>query len=155
MKLIIEIPDNELKNPLKNIHLLIDNGIITEVCIKKYDKDEPYFMNLNYAPLEECDDCISRLDAINIVVCDILSSAIVYGRTEEGMAARKAIIDGLKRLPPVTPAEKVGQWRHYEGMLICSECGAEYYDEIMEYCGDDVPKCCPDCGSRMRQEREE
>jgi len=44
---------------------------------------------------------------------------------------------------------KTGHWRHYEGMLICSECGTEFYDDIMEYCGDDVPKCCPNCGCRM------
>ena len=60
MKMIIDIPDNELKVPLRNIHLLISNEIVTEVCIKKYDKDKPYFMNLNYAPLEECEDTISR-----------------------------------------------------------------------------------------------
>ena len=109
MKLIIDIPDNELKVPLKNIHLLISDGNVTEVCIKKYDKDKPYFMNLNYTSLEECEDVISRQAAINVVVCDILSSAIVYGRTEEGMSARKAIVDGLKRLPPVKPAEKGGE----------------------------------------------
>ena len=100
MKLVIDIPDNELKDPLKNIHLFISNGNITEVCIKTYDKDKPYYMNLNYSFFEECDDVISRQAAINVVVCDILSSAIVYGRTEEGMSARKAIVDGLKRLPP-------------------------------------------------------
>lgn len=85
-----------------------------------------YFKDINYAyndctrydtlkrmidELQEpCNDCISRQAAINVVVKDILSSAIVYGRTEEGMSARKAIVDGLKRLPPVKPAEKVGRW---------------------------------------------
>lgn len=49
---------------------------------------------------------------------------------------------------------KVGHWRHYEGMLICSECGSVFYDDIMEYCGDDVPKCCPDCGARMVEPQE-
>ena len=42
-------------------------------------------------------------------------------------------------------------WRHYEGMLTCSECGAEFYDDIMEYLGDDVPKFCPDCGARAEK----
>jgi len=42
-------------------------------------------------------------------------------------------------------------WRHYEGQLTCSECGAVFYDDIMEYCGDDVPKFCPDCGADMRK----
>lgn len=42
-----------------------------------------------------------------------------------------------------------GHWRHYEGMLYCSVCSEEFYDDIMEYCGDAVPKCCPNCGTRM------
>lgn len=58
-------------------------------------------------------------------------------------------VDAINSLPPVTPQSKTGYWRHYEGMLTCSECRAEFYDDIMEYCGDDVPKCCPDCGARM------
>ena len=47
---------------------------------------------------------------------------------------------------------KCGIWRHYEGMLYCPKCGAEFYDEIMEYTGDEVPKHCPDCGADMRGE---
>ena len=47
-----------------------------------------------------------------------------------------------------------GRWRHYEGMLTCSECGMEFYDDIMEYCGDHVPKFCPDCGADMRKDGE-
>ena len=58
-------------------------------------------------------------------------------------------VEDIQKLLPVKPQEKTGHWRHYEGMLICSECGTEFYDDIMEYCGDDVPKCCPDCGCRM------
>lgn len=47
-----------------------------------------------------------------------------------------------------------GRWRHYEGMLICSECGGEFYDDIMEWCGDHVPKFCPECGADMREDSE-
>ena len=52
---------------------------------------------------------------------------------------------------PTIEAEPVkhGKWRHYEGMITCSACGAEYYDDIMEYLGDDVPHCCPVCEARM------
>ena len=45
-------------------------------------------------------------------------------------------------------------WWHYEGMLTCSECGAEFYDDIMEYCGDKCPKYCPDCGAKMVEEKD-
>lgn len=44
---------------------------------------------------------------------------------------------------------KHGWWWHYEGMLICSECGTQFYDDISEYCGDHVPKFCPNCGAKM------
>lgn len=45
---------------------------------------------------------------------------------------------------------KQGHWRHYEGDIICSECHTAYYDDIMEYTGDEVPKYCPDCGAKMK-----
>lgn len=45
---------------------------------------------------------------------------------------------------------KRGRWRHYECYLTCSECGEEYDDDIMAYCGDNVPKFCPNCGADMR-----
>ena len=64
-------------------------------------------------------------------------------------------IETIKALPPVSVSEnpnKCGTWRHYEGMLYCPKCGAEFYDEIMEYTGDEVPKHCPDCGADMRGE---
>ena len=60
----------------------------------------------------------------------------------------KLILELLEQEP------KPGHWRHYEGMLICSECGTEFYEDIMEYCGDDVPKCCPHCGCRMVEPQE-
>ena len=61
---------------------------------------------------------------------------------------RKALDKGIEALDN----QKTGHWRHYEGMLICSECGTKFYDDIMEYCGDDVPKCCPNCGAIMKGE---
>ena len=79
------------------------------------------------------EDAISRSDAI---------------RVASGYCHWSNIPKELAKLPSVS-TEKTGHWRHYEGMLICSECGAEFYDDIMEYCGDDVPKCCPDCGTKM------
>lgn len=42
-----------------------------------------------------------------------------------------------------------GRWRNYEGMLTCSVCGMEFYNDIMEYTGDEVPRYCPNCGAKM------
>ena len=55
-------------------------------------------------------------------------------------------------MPSAESERKKGQWWHYEGILTCSECGMEFYDDIEEYCGDDVPKFCPECGADMRCE---
>ncbi len=62
-----------------------------------------------------------------------------------------ALCDKLIYLPSADVVErKRGKWRHYEGMLFCSECKTEFYDDIMEYCGDSVPTFCPNCGADMR-----
>lgn len=74
-------------------------------------------------------------------------------------AFRRDIMGGLnydRILREAKPVDAVpvryGRWRHYEGMLTCSECGMEFYDDIMEYCGDHVPKFCPNCGAYMRKD---
>ena len=47
---------------------------------------------------------------------------------------------------------KTGTWRHYENNLTCSECGDVFYDDIMDYCGDEVPHYCPNCGAKMEEQ---
>ena len=138
MKLMIDIPDNELDNPLKNIHLLIDNGIVTEVCITKYDKDKPYFMNLNYTSLEECGDCVSRQAVLDLAKFD--------GRENLGSIIHAFDVE---QLPPVIPTEKVGHWIVTENWLDvgkrvkCSKCGQVFV------VGDDVSRhYCSNCGAK-------
>lgn len=89
---------------------------------------------------EPCEDAVSR-EAVMKILYAIKNNPCNYPEDEA--------IYSVEHLPPVTPKQRTGHWRHYEGMLICSECGTEFYDDIMEYCGDDVPKWCPDCGCRM------
>ena len=52
------------------------------------------------------DDLISRQDALFAVRVGILSTATIYGRTDEGMTARREIEGALKDLPPVKPEQK-------------------------------------------------
>ena len=106
---------------------------------------------------QPCEDAISRqalLDAFGFS-----EKTRKWGGDHSGYNTMMLyeIQDIIESQPSVKPQEKTGHWQHYEGMLICSECGTEFYDDIMEYCGDDVPKCCPDCGCRMvgPQERSE
>lgn len=63
------------------------------------------------------------------------------------------VADMLEKLPSAQQ-EQNGYWRNYEGYLLCSECG-EYYDDTMEYCGDDVPHICLNCGAKMDRERKD
>ena len=84
------------------------------------------------------DDTISRQQAIEAVQ----NRHIMLNKE------KVLLINDLEKLPSAQP--KRGKWRHYEGVLKCSECASEFYDNIMEFCGDDVPHFCPDCGADMR-----
>ena len=87
-------------------------------------------------------DLIRRQDAIkHIKECHYAS--FDYGYIAGTYRAIKIIED----LPSAEP--KTSKLRHYEGVLTCMECGAEFYDDIMEYTGDEVPHFCPDCGANM------
>ena len=70
-----------------------------------------------------------------------------YDEQRRGILSAINIINDLPSAD-VQPVRH-GHWRHYEGMLYCSVCSDEFYDDIMEYCGDDVPKHCPNCGALM------
>ena len=93
----------------------------------------------------KCGDLISRQAVLKLIEhldVDFANSFDPHTLTE--------IYRCVKEMPSVE--NECGTWRHYEGMLYCSKCGAEFYDEIMEYTGDEVPKHCPDCGADMRGE---
>lgn len=124
--------------------------IVIFMCILQKvinDRDKQALEMAIQALEQSSGDAVSR-QAVNEIINDIRDCISVEGYC--------AILERLKKLPSVTPKQvpKTGHWRHYEGMLICSECGTEFYDDIMEYCGDDVPKCCPDCGIRMVEPQE-
>ena len=131
MKLVIDIPDNELKDPLKNIHLFISNGNITEVCIKTYDKDnKPYYMNLNYSFFEECDDVISREETLT-AFADYVGSGM-------SMDDYDALWNIVAKMPSVTPADE-----------ICCNCTdeeiAKSFIEDVEVIKDLLPKTDEKC----------
>ena len=49
------------------------------------------------------DDCISRGDAIKAVLVSNFSACTVFGRSEEGMATAKELIQVIKNLPSHSP----------------------------------------------------
>lgn len=49
------------------------------------------------------DDLISRQDVIKAVLASNFSACTVYGRSEEGMATAKELIQAIKNLPSAQP----------------------------------------------------
>lgn len=96
-----------------------------------------------YADKEPCDDAISR-QAVNEIINDIRDCISVEGYC--------AILERIKKLPPVNPQEpKTGHWiklpkNYITGLsnYTCSECGA------IARCQND--KYCYECGARMESE---
>lgn len=77
----------------------------------------------------------------------------MYPRFNNFDTIHAVVKDAVKGVPSIEPRAK-SKWWHYEGILQCCNCSAEFYDDIVEYTGDDVPKFCPNCGADMRGEEE-
>ena len=88
-------------------------------------------------------DLISRQAAIMAVLYGSLGATTIYGRTEQGMAAQKEIVQAIRMLPS---AERKGHWMKKwhtvfkEELPCCSEC-----NNFMAFRWD----YCPNCGARM------
>ena len=89
---------------------------------------------------ESVDDLISRRQALDVTWKEPSYTDVLNVLTE--------VRDRIKTLP--SARSKIGTWRHYEGTLTCSECTASFDDSSMDFCGDDVPHFCPDCGAEMK-----
>lgn len=92
---------------------------------------------------EPCDDCISRQAVLDL-----------FNRSDEYSWEMSLLKRKIEKMPPVTPAEKVGKWtrelirNEYGGCIgakmICSECGQDNgYDKRMNF--------CPNCGAKMQE----
>lgn len=70
------------------------------------------------------DDIISRWDAIKAVLASNLSACTVYGRSEEGMATAKELIQVIKNLPSAQPEPLT--------LRVNRELTKEEYDKLMQ-----------------------
>lgn len=105
------------------------------------------------------DDLISRQDVIKAVLGSNFSACTVYGRSEEGMATAKELIQAIKNLPSAQPERKKGKWaktraRNGFAMADCMECSACGHSFLL---GDwdfeeakDEMRFCYSCGADMR-----
>lgn len=81
--------------------------------------------------------------------CDAVSRKAAIDACLKGLN-RKEMVSNIKALPPVTPAEKAGQWIDVDGIWFkCSECGAhrKMMPAYKEY-------YCPNCGAKMQEVEE-
>ena len=69
-------------------------------------------------------DLISRGDAIKAVLASNLSACTVFGRSEEGMATAKELIQVIKNLPSVQPEPLT--------LRVNNELTKEEYDKLMQ-----------------------
>lgn len=92
--------------------------------------------------VEPCTDAISRQAVLDLAKFD--------GRENLGSIIHAFDVE---QLPPVKPAEKVGQWILYRGdVYICSKCNHTYTDLSGERYGMNF---CPNCGQPKMQEADE
>ena len=87
------------------------------------------------------------------IICTAINIGLLIIDRGYSSGYDKGLEDGI-RMTNETASEddRSYSWRHYEGMIYCEKCGAEFYDSIIDECGDDYPKYCPECGARMFEE---
>lgn len=94
---------------------------------------------------EPCDDAISREDAL---------MALTGEYTDSPIELLPKAIKRINALPPVKPAEKVGQWIDIQYF----KADDTYYRPKCPFCSiepKEYSNYCPNCGRRMIQEVEE
>lgn len=101
------------------------------------------------------DDLISR-EAVGYYIQSYIHEIITESgidKNEHTNSILRAILNGIKTMPSVTPTRPTGKWIEKEDYNLdtyyeCSECGADYCIE-----GDIlIHKYCPNCGARMEGE---
>jgi hypothetical protein len=105
-----------------------------------------------YKEQEPCTDAISRKAVIDMTgLSEWFDSSDSYN----------GFVIALSELPSVTPKQKTGKWVDIkkDGNRIyrcrCSECGKnpiEYTYGYEDWWFEELPKFCPDCGTKMENE---
>lgn len=100
---------------------------------------------------EPCEDCVSRRDAVNACTNG-------WGYDDETI---KHIVENIKNLSSVTPAEKVGRWEWIQhdgnpniGNWHCSECNRIVCGAITAVNPVYSYKYCPEYGAKMQEVEE-
>lgn len=99
-------------------------------CAADAEANEAIHLAIKSLEQEECEDCISRAEAIRIA---------------SGYCHPANIASELKKLQSVRPKRITGHWTHdgshWKNRFLCSECNYKIFDEPTNY--------CPNCGLEM------
>lgn len=117
------------------------------VCYVTSDDVDVFKTAIEALEQEPCEDCISRENAIK--QCGFGMTSLL-------------IANSLRRLPPVTPHQKMGRWilTDVEGNRVwhcdCSECKKDPQDYIggsenWWLIKNKLPKYCPNCGVKIQE----
>lgn len=111
---------------------------------------------------QPCNDCISRLDTLNVMSIMMDDATVGDGDNDTYETLddlKQQYIEIVKGMSPVTPKQKTGHWitkikpdlrsDMWPTNPKCSECGGEpyYYNTIYNY------KFCPYCGAKIEVEQ--
>lgn len=97
------------------------------------NSSEAHKMAVEALEQEPCEDCISRADAIEFFKDD------------------DYVVNELKNLAPVTPAEKVGHWEYKQYDIAFPEIG-NYHCSSCDAVGKNGDNYCSVCGAKMEVE---
>lgn len=125
---------------IKELSYIIDEMPSMECA----DWIEAISMGIKALAQEPCTNCISRLAVLDTI--SELNAISFYEAQEDSKECYYEIRNAIKQLPPVTLAEKVGQWVRddddYEYFWRCNKCNKRS-DVGWEY--------CPNCGAKMQE----
>lgn len=126
----------ELKETITEMRDNDGTGTQQDVC--KFLAD--YMEVLEKQMQEPCEDCISRVDVLNL---------FNYGKLDEDMVYSADVINAVRDLPSVTPQRPRGEWIKVDDeepiAYDCSECNSMVSRKY---------NYCPKCGAYMGGEEE-
>ena len=120
-------PQGEMRGMME----LISKEVVRRIIDSERTREQMLEMAESAVAVEECEDCISRSEAIRIA---------------SGYCHWTRIPEELAKLPPVKPKEITGEWiQHEENGSYWVECSVCHSERAFGH------KFCPDCGAKMKE----
>lgn len=134
---------------VKRAKLSLSNWVL-DLMTGELDYD--YVPDINVGKIES-DDCISR-QAVGYYIQSYIHEIITESGTDKNEHTNsilRAILNGIKTMPSVTPKAKMGRWIDIQYF----KADDTYYRPKCPFCGiepKEYSNYCPNCGARMEEE---